>query len=259
MNNQVTSPTAPRRWSAGRVALVVTGAVTGLVAAGVLLVGGVALWGDAQKDEDGYLSTDSHRFTAETRALATEDLDIDLDGAESVVDTGDFGKVRLAVEPQTDKPVFVGVARTDDLSAYLRDVAHTTVTDIDSSPSWTDIDSSEFSASYSGHAGERSPAPPAKQGIWAASAHGAGPQTLDWDVEDGNWSVVVMNADGTPGVQADISAGAKLPFLDEVGWIAVGGGALLLVVAAGLVVAGARPPRNPSAPAPSGGLVPATG
>ena len=119
--------------------------------------------------------------------------------------------------------MFVGIARTDDVSAYLADVSHTTVTDLDYEP---------FEASYRPQAGERSPATPADERIWAASTQGAGPQTLTWEAEDGDWSVVVMNADGSPGVQADISAGAKLPFLTAVGWSALGGGALLLLTAA---------------------------
>ena len=42
------------------IALVVTGALASLFAAGLLAVGGLALWGDSQKDDDGYLSTGTH-------------------------------------------------------------------------------------------------------------------------------------------------------------------------------------------------------
>jgi hypothetical protein len=64
-----------------------------------------------------------------------------------------------------------------------------------------------------------------------------------WDVDDGDWSVVVMNADGSPGVSAEVSAGAKLPELGAIGWSTMGGGALLLVAGIVLMVAGARPRR----------------
>ena len=43
---------------------------------------------------------------------------------------------------------------------------------------------------------------PATQRFWDASVQGDGAQALAWDVEDGDWSVVVMNADGSPGVDA---------------------------------------------------------
>ncbi len=234
-----TTETQPKRSRAARIALIVTGAITALAAAGLLAVGGVALWGDSEKDGDGYLSTDSHRFAAGTHALASERLDVDLDGAGWLMDREDVGDVRLEVAPRSDEPVFVGIAPTDEVSRYLSGVAHTSVSDVDSWP---------FEGSYDERtvAGDRRPAAPGKQPIWAASAQGPRTQTLDWDVEDGDWSVVVMNADGSRGVDAEVEAGAKVPFLAEIGWTATGTGAVLLIVAAGLLVLGIRRPRNPS-------------
>jgi hypothetical protein len=46
---------------------------------------------------------------------------------------------------------------------------------------------------------------------------------VDWEARDGRWAVVVMNADGSRAVTADVSVGAKLGILP---WIAA---ALLLV------------------------------
>jgi hypothetical protein len=229
----------PKRSRGARIALIVTGAVTGLLAAGLLAVGGVALWGESEKDGDGYLSTDTHHFTAGTHALASESLDVDLDGAGWLMDREDVGDVRLEVEPRSGEEVFVGIAPTDQVSRYLSGVAHTSVSDVDSWP---------FEADYDEHAvaGERKPAPPGEQRIWAAYVQGAGTQTLDWDVEDGDWSVVVMNADGSRGVDAEVEAGAKIPFLSEIGWTAMGTGAVLLIAAAALLVLGIRTPRSRS-------------
>jgi hypothetical protein len=241
--------TSSKRWSAGRIAALVTGAVVGLVSVGILGLGTLALWGDSLKDEQGYLSTDSERFGAGTRALATENLDVDLGGADWIAESSDLGEVRLEVAPQADKPVFVGIARTDEVTAYLRNVPHTTVTDIDSDP---------FEASYSPVAGERKPSRPAEAKIWAASSHGNGIQTLNWNIDDGDWSVVVMNDDGSPGVYADIGAGAKVAFLDELGWTAIGSGTALLVGALGLIVLSVRPPRDGSGSAPAPAARPAT-
>jgi hypothetical protein len=232
-----TTDNQPKRSRGARIALIVTGAVTGLLAAGLLAVGGVALWGESEKDADGYLSTDTHHFDASTRALASESLDVDLDGARWLMDSEDFGEVRLNVEPESEEPVFVGIAPTDDVSRYLRGVAHTSVSDVDSWPFESDYEERPV-------AGDRTPARPGKQPIWAASAQGAGSQTLEWDIQDGDWSVVVMNADGSAGVDAGVKAGAKVPFLSAFGWSATGTGAVLLIVAAGLLVLGIRTPRN---------------
>ena len=96
--------------------------------------------------------------------------------------------------------------------------------------------------------------------IWAASTQGSGSQTLDLGLEDGDWSVIVMNADGSPGVQVDVSAGAKVPYLTAIGWGLLGGGTGLLAVATLLVVLGVRGPRNRSGHGkPAGDVVPVAG
>jgi hypothetical protein len=218
------------------IALVVTGALASLFAVGLLAIGGLAFIGESEKDSDGYLSTDTHQFEAGTRALATENLDVDLGPGDAALDTNDLGKVRLQVESREDKPVFVGIARTSDVENYLQGVSHSTLTEIDSSP---------FEASYDNHGGDRRPAAPADSQIWVASEHGSGKQTLNWEIEDGNYSVVVMNADGSAGVDADISTGANIPFLDEIGWTAVGSGSFVLIMGIALIVIGTRRPSNP--------------
>jgi len=247
-----TPHTTPTRqgYGAGRVALMITGAVVTVMAVGALALGGIALWANDQKDDQGYLTTHTHRFETSSHALATENLDIDLDGAEKLVDTTDLGDIRLKVSPDNGKPVFVGIARTSDVQDYLGGVAHSELKDLDYDP---------FEADYVSHPGSQKPAAPADQSIWVASTQGAGSQMLDWDAEEGDWSVVVMNADGSTGVAADIDAGAKVPYLTEIGWGAIGGGVILLVLAGTLIVLGGRPPRNRPGAAPTGDPVPAAG
>ena len=230
--------TNPRKRStAARVTLIVSASLAGVLAVGAIGLGLLAMWGDGLKDERGYLSTDSQSFATGTRAIASENLDLDLDGAEELVNSTGLGDIRLDVESKHDEQLFVGIARTDEVASYLADVSHSLVTDVEVDP---------FEARQSRQAGDRKPAAPGTERIWAASTQGTGHQTLTWDVEDGDWSIVVMNADGSPSVQADISAAAKLPYLKEIGWSALGGGAILLLTAATLIVFAVRPPRNRS-------------
>lgn len=115
--------------------------------------------------------------------------------------------------------------------SYLRGIDHTLVTDVEDSP---------FKASYRDQTGEREPSRPADERFWAATTHGAGTQTLEWEAADGDWSVVVMNADGSRGVDAGVSAGLKVSFLGPLGWSLLGGGALFLLAAGGLLYSGVR-------------------
>jgi hypothetical protein len=230
--------TSPPPSNTARVLSVTGSAVVGLAALVLLAVGALSLWGNGQKDRDGYISTDRERVATTSYALATDDLDIDGGGPSWMLDSGDYGKVRLSAESRDGKPVFVGVAHTSDVERYLGGTAHATVTDFDTSP---------FKVEKDEHPGGRAPVPPAESSIWAASTHGTGTQRLDWDVADGNWSVVVMNADGSRGVDTTVRAGAKLGFLQPLGWGSIGGGLLLLVAAGGLLYLGVRPPRVPPA------------
>jgi hypothetical protein len=234
-----TTHTPARRRSGGRIVSIVAGGVAGLLAVGFIAAGALLLWGDSKTDDQGYLSTGKERYAASTHALASDNLDIDLDGAGWIMDRNDLGHVRLAVESSVGKPVFVGIARTSDVSDYLRGTSYTSVTDVDYSP---------FRASYRDrdHGGGR-PARPADQDFWAASAHGSGTQTVSWDLEDGDWSIVVMNADGSRGVDTDISAAAKVSFLGTLGWVSLGGALVLLITAGTLVYLGVRTPRPPKA------------
>ncbi|HWH92267.1 MAG TPA: hypothetical protein VNT03_00265 [Baekduia sp.] len=105
------------------------------------------------------------------------------------------------------------------MSAYLRGTSHAVVTDIDTA----------FRTEF--HVNSRPT---------------AGSRRID------DWSVVVMNADGSPGVDAAVSAGAELPFPAPLGWSMLGGGLVLLLASAGLVVLGVRggaSPRAEAAPA----------
>ena len=67
---------------------------------------------------------------------------------------------------------------------------------------------------------------------------------MTWKVRDGDWSVVIMNADGSAGVDAGVRAGADVPFLAPAGWM-TGGDLVLLAGAGGLLYRGIRkPPRT---------------
>jgi hypothetical protein len=213
--------------SGGRLAAVVAGGLAGLFATLLLLAGGALYWADGKKDDDGYFSTRSERFVTTTYAITSDDLDVD--GIPLSEDR--YGKVRLKVADRGGKPVFAGIARSSDVRAYLAGSAHATLTDLDFDP---------FEPEYRASGGDRLPGPPAARDIWVASAQGSGTQTLDWTVKDGSWSVVVMNADGSAGVDTRVSAGVSLPFLDDLGlwlWIAA---AALLALAGALIAGGVR-------------------
>jgi len=220
-----------------RTGLIVGGAVVAVVAMTVLAVAGVAIWTDvAKRDGSGYLTANAHRYASPTRAIATEELTIGTEVPKRLI-----GKVRL--EATSSKPVFVGIARTATVDTYLAGSSYATAKNLDLDP---------FGVTYAAHDGTKKPGRPASQTFWAASATGTGVTDLTWTPKSGSWSVVVMNADGSPGVSADVSAGVKAAWLLWAGiGIAIAGG-ILLAVAGLMLMRGAGRPQAPTAvPSPA--------
>ena len=104
----------------------------------------------------------------------------------------------------------------------------------------TKLDIIPFELEYRRHAGDSTPAPPTAQPFWKESVNGAGTQTLTWPVENGVWSFVVMNGDGSAGVDVDMTLGAKVPFVLGVGVGLLVAGILVLLAGSTMVYFGAR-------------------
>ena len=160
---------------------------------------------DGEKDEQGYshrpeLLRHRHARTSARTSTSTSTASAPSGGAD---DRQRPPRGRAA----TATPVFVGIARTRDVRDYLRDVDHAVVKDINTHP---------FRADYRERAGGP-PAPPTS--ATSGTPRRTAPlQTLTWDVRDGDWSVVVMNADGSPA-STPTGAPARVGFLDEAGWV----------------------------------------
>ncbi len=226
--------------SAGRVILIVLGSIGVLLGLALMAGGGFLLWADRTQREDGYLTTPSERFATPTFALTRTRLEVDTDGEGRVLNESWFGKVRIRGESPAGKTLFVGIGPQAEVARYLGSVAHANVQDLDFDP---------FHVTYLPVTGGAPQGPPTEQSFWAASASGVGTQTLTWKVRDGDWSVVLMNADGSRGVAADVDLGAKLSFLL---WVAIGlllGGSLVVGGSTALIVLAARRPRPPPPPA----------
>jgi hypothetical protein len=192
--------------------------------------GGVLLWAQAtQRDADGYFTTSSERFETTSYAVISDRVDLGRrrDEQERVGNLAALARVRLRVEATGERPVFVGIARRDDAPQVAVGVAQ--VSSVRFNP---------FSVDYRYRDGGPPANRPADAGIWVASAQGPGVQTLEWDPEPGQWSVVVMNADGSAGVSVDASAGAKASWVLPVGIGLLAAGLLVLVVGAVMVVVG---------------------
>jgi hypothetical protein len=219
------------RWTFGRVLVVVLGSIVALVGAGVIAAGVVAIVVDqTQRDDQGFLMSPDETFRSDAYAVVSESADVSLEGSERAVD---FFLGDVKIESDSVRPVFVGIGPAADVDSYLGAVGRSVVTELDRRPH------------YDEEPGAAPATPPGEQSFWVASATGAGSQALTWNPEDGDWVVVLMNEDGSAGVEADLSIGAEV---DPLIWIGIGtllvGLVILLLGALGIAVGATRAARG---------------
>jgi hypothetical protein len=199
---------------------------------GLALIGGAiaGIFGlENNRDATGYFVTHTHHYQTSSYALSTESLNVG-----SVTGALEAGLLRLrisATSTDATKPLFIGIARTEDVARYLARARHDELRDINFDP---------FKVHYR-RIGTGAPrALPATQGFWQTRASGTGTQTISWPVKKGQWSAVVMNADASQNVSVNAQLAARLAgaWWFVAAFIALG--ALSLAGGIALVRSGAR-------------------
>jgi len=215
------SPAERGPWTVGRVIALVAGSLVLLGSLGMGAAGGALAFADATlRDDDGFLMSGAETFETSTYAIASSDLDLETGAPAAFMPDAVLGDAKLTVSALSPAPVFVGIADSRDVAQYLRTVEHATLVGFENSdPVYR---TSDGNAPTTG---------PTGTDIWVAESVGTGTHSLTWPIEEGSWSVVVMNADGSRDVAVEVAAGASVPAL---GWLV---GALLILAACGLLVA----------------------
>jgi len=230
----------------GKPLLIVLGAVVALIGLGFLAAGVGVSWVHAtQRDADGFYTSPTYELSSDGYAITTEDLQLVARPGDWFPAPGEL-TFRVAVTPeQTDGSVFVGLTTQQEVDTFLDGVAHSQITRVGTASD--DVD-------YSTESGAGTPAIPATQDLWVASSEGAGTRTLTVDAQPGDWTLVVMNADASPGVEVAATAGVRSAILLPIGIGLLVAGLLLSGAAAALLIAGAGTrddDERPTTPAPA--------
>jgi hypothetical protein len=229
--------------SAGRIVLLIVGILFILISIGAMFAGGAVIWASRfHRDADGFHVTDPLRINSGTYAVISDAMEFD-EGASKALNW--LGLDKIKVEVENDDPsqaVFVGIARSRDIDAYLDDVKHDEITDVE-------IFDSSFD--YERKPGAIQPEPPGMQDFWLEDAEGRGPQEIVFDIEEGEYTILAMNADASDGVDMEAVFGIKSSgVILLLGTVFLVIGIMLLAGGVIMVVFGARSPKGAEATVP---------
>jgi len=219
---------------AGRIVAVVIGVLVLLPALGLLIGGSVLTVAHVvEREDDGYFDVTLDRLSSATAAIITSEVDLRADPGppDWFLDFVDVS-VRLRATGVGDRSseIFIGIGPEADVDSYLDDVARDEIRDVDS----------DGDVRYRTVSGTDSPTAPTEQGFWVASASGGDTQELIWEVEEGEWTAALMNADGSPGILADVTVGVRSGALLGIAITMLVIGAVLLAIAVVIIVLATR-------------------
>jgi hypothetical protein len=195
-----------------------------------IVAGGTVAAAVGTAQGDGYLTSGTARFSVGSHALTTPRLDAVGEGVPPRLPF-DVGALRLrASSAEAGKDIFIGIADQADVEQYLSGVHHSELLEVESRP---------FRAEYRDIPGSTAPAQPAEQPFWRVAATGPGEQEITWNLAAGSWAIVVMNADASLGVDAQVQAGFRSDLIQPAATGLLIGGLAALVVGIPLLILGA--------------------
>lgn len=226
--------------SAGRIVLIIVGALFVLGALSATAAGGAVVWASQyHKDSEGFHVTDPMRIESASYAAVSDTIEINR-GASKALDWLGMDRIKVRVEnDDPHRPVFLGIAKSRDVDAFLSDVRHDEIDDVD-------VFDSSFE--YDRKPGSAQPEAPGSQGFWLEQAEGTGAREIVFDLKEGKFAIVAMNADASEGIEMETVFGIKssgVIVLLGVGLFVLA--AILLAGGVVMLVFGARKPR-PKAP-----------
>ncbi len=219
----------------------VIGLGTGLVLVGLVLVFNFGLTSLLHSPVFGeYNLSDPLTIEVSSRAVVNDDVELlRWNTMPDFISPPD--DVRVEGVAAGSETLFMGIAPADAVAGYLDGVAHDEIT------AWDSMQDDIVEVVYTMNEGTTDPTAPGTKGFWVASVSGSGEQTLDWTIQSGEWALVIMNADGSPGVSADVRFGvATLSSLFPIGLASLVVGLVALIGGGRLVTSlPSRPDETP--------------
>jgi hypothetical protein len=232
--------TIARKTDGIKIVLFAIGGFITLIAIGLLLGGGALLWLNTSHTIGGFITTESQQIETNSYAIAFQNVNINV--GKVVGEWGvwrpspsDFVTIKITVSNSNPaKNVFIGIAKASDATSYLNNVEYDEITRFSVSSSRS------IEIEFFTHSGNTAPLAPTTPTFWTASKHGNGTQTLEWSPTPGNYWIVLMNEDGSKGLNSTITLGVKIPILSTIGLMLLFGGIIAIMIGGVVIYLGIR-------------------
>lgn len=126
--------------------------------------------------------------------------------------------------------LFIGIGPATQVDRYLASVP---IDEVD-----------PFKLTRRPRAGSKRPEPPATQRFWVAQGTGRDTATLHWKVRDGDYRLVLMNADASRGIDIHGDVALTLAHVSRIAWLLVAAGVLLVLGGVGVIILALRSRRT---------------
>lgn len=197
------------------------GGVLGLFVAAFFLISGIFFLcqNSTTKDSQDFFSTWNFEVQRDSYAIVLEPDGIEFDGQW---DMGEIGLFKILADMNNSgKGLFIGVAPESDIRSYLNGVEYDKMTALWIFPPRAD---------YQKFDGKQVPADPASQEFWIATSYGRGTNELIWDPEHDKASVLIMNTDGSAGLDLSVQVKTMVGILFIAGVINIMAGIFILLL-----------------------------
>ncbi len=212
--------------SGGRIVLVIVSVFILLIGLGLVAGGGALMWSNTfLRDAEGYYTTRTMDIERNSYGVTTYPARIEF-GPTWFFDWSNLVKVKLTASNNRVKKTFIGIAEESDLLGYLNGVAYDEIRELNINNPF-----GSPSISYREFPGDAPSEPPTEKNFWTTSTVGSGTQVLRWGVEEGRYSIALMNHDASRGLDISGEIGVKVPMIKGIGIGLVAGGLVFILFA----------------------------
>jgi hypothetical protein len=222
-----------------KLALIIIGILLALISIASIVGGSIILYLNQGNDKEGYalseaipIKTSASAFLFYTSPLSSGNWSLNW------LLPGNLSQAKWIVNNNSSKELFVGWAKVSDIENYLN--SNNIAFEIaqyyqrTTRPYYSEVDI-YTTATYGTNNAIR---PPAQETFWQQSSNKAQAANINWSSwtpQTDRYSLVIMNADGSNGVNANLQLGYKIMIFDWLAYLLLPLGVLVLILGALIV------------------------